>query len=299
MEDLARRRGQNAVAAFDRSLRQVPPEARGPLRRAAEQDRLGAARLAQSLADGRAQPRLVASSLLAAAPQWLVESPAVAQLWNAAGGFTVNHQHFDIAAIAFQRAADHAEDSHVAARWRAFAGLALLRADERDRARELLTAARAEGAVLLADVGLAMVDVLDDEAPVLPVPDSLRSAEPEQLEREPTVLNFLAEMRLRADDLPEALTLMERAVFAGGEDSGLRLRLAELLRRRRRRRIQATGVTTGSQDVTRARALAEQVLEDTRGWAGPSTDALRELLDLEMLIGDPKAVVVHRRRGSP
>lgn len=190
LEDIARRRGQEAVAAFDRSLRQVPPEARGALRRAAERDRPGAARLAQTLADGRAQPRLIAQQLLAAAPTWLATSPGRALLWSAVGGFSVDHQQLDVAAVAFERAAEHSPEPAAAARWRAVAGLALLQVDERDRARELLTAARVEGAVLLADVGLAQVDLPDDEAPVLPVPDSLQSALPAELDREPTALNF-------------------------------------------------------------------------------------------------------------
>lgn len=140
LEDIARRRGEKAVEALDRSLRQTPPEARAPLLRAAERDRPGAARLAQTLADGRGQPRLIASQLLAAAPTWLVTSPVAAQLWAAVGGFSIEHEHPDIAAVAFQRAADDAAEPAAAARWRAFAGLALVNADQRDRARGCCTA---------------------------------------------------------------------------------------------------------------------------------------------------------------
>ncbi len=291
LEDIARRRGQQAVAAFDRSLRQVPPTARAPLRRAAEQDRPGAARLAQTLADGRGQPRLIASQLLAAVPVWLAGSPVREQLWNALGGFCIDHQQHDLAAQAFLRAAAEAAEPPSSARMRAFAGLALLGAEDRDRDRDRaaqeLTAARDSGAVLLADVGLTQIGAAPDDARLLPVPDSLQRATDAELDREPTVLNFLAEMRLRAADLTGALALMERAATAGGPDSPLRLRLAELLRRR----VQTTGITTGSQDIARARDLAEQVLHDMRRWAGPSVQPLRELLDLDTLVGVLRAVI--------
>lgn len=288
LEDVARRRGQHALAAFKRSLSQLPPVARGSLARAAEGDRPGAARLGQTLADGRAQPRLIAQQLLAAAPTWMVTSPACALLWSAVAGFSIEHEQHDEAVAAFLRAAEQATDPVRAARWRAFAGLALLKDGDRERARALLSAARAGGAVLLADMGLVLVDVPVDVAPVLPVPESLQSAEPQELDAEPTALNFLAEMRLRDGDLGGAVALMERAVSADRSDSGLRLRLAILLSRR----IQSEGVTTGNQDIARARHLAEQVLQDTREWSGPSTVALRELLDLETLFGDPHVLMM-------
>ncbi len=280
LEDVARRRGQLAVAAYDRSLELLPEDTCRVLRRAAEQDLTGTARLAQMLADGRSQPGMTAAQVLAAEPSWLIGSPVQADLWTATAAYANAHDHHETAAEAFLRSARLGGPQ--AARHRAFAGLALLTAGERDRAREELLAARKAGATLLADVGLAYIDVPADDARLVPEPASMQAATTAQLDAEPTVLNFLAELRQRAEDYDAAIALIERAAAASqGRDGDMRLRLAEMLRRR----MQARG-GFGGPDSSTARIHARAALVDFRRWSGPSETALEELLDLEVLDGE-------------
>src|SRR5207247_10869136 len=135
-----------------------------------------------------------------------------ADLRAATGAYANAHDHSAAAAEAFLRSARLGGER--AARRRAFAGLALNTAGERDRAREELLAAKEAGATLLADVGLAYADVPADDARVVPVPASMQAATAAQLDAEPTVLNFLAELRQRAEDYDAAIALIERAVAA-------------------------------------------------------------------------------------
>jgi hypothetical protein len=280
LEDVARRRGQLAVAAYDRSLELLPEDACRVLRRAAEEDLTGAARLAQMLADGRSQPGMTAAQVLAAEPSWLIGSPGQADLWAATGAYANGHDHRETAAEAFLRSARLGGPQ--AARRRAFAGLALQTIGDRDRAREELLAAREAGATLLADVGFAYIDIPADDARLVPVPASIQAATAAQLDAEPTVLNFLAELRQRAEDYDAAVALIERAVTASqGRDGDMRLRLAEMLRRR----MQARGGFGGPDSAT-ARVHARAGLADLRRWSGPSETALEELLDLEILDGE-------------
>ncbi len=285
LEDIARRRGQQALVAYDRSLALLPGDTRTSLSRAAERDRTGAARLAQMLADGRAQPGMTAAQVLAAEPTWLVGSAVQEDLWSAVAAYANAHEKFEVSAKAFLRAASFGGPQ--AGRRRAFAGLALFRAGERDLARAELVAARNAGAVLLADVGLAYIDVPPDDARLEPVPPSMQSATESELEAETTVLNFLAELRLRDSDIDGAVKLIERAVAVSGEGSAtLRLRLAELLSRR----IQTKG-GAGGPDSKAARAHARAALAELRRWSGPSESALAVLLDLEMLDGELDQIV--------
>ncbi|GGL51532.1 DUF4365 domain-containing protein [Planomonospora parontospora] len=279
LEDLARRRGQHALEAYDRSLSLLPEGACAALRHAHAVDPTAAARVAQLLADGRAQPGMIASQLLGAQPTWLVDSDAVAWLWSAIALYADAHLHHEVAARLFLQAA--ACGGEYADRRRAVAGLAFYRADLREEARLHLQAVTAANARMLADVGLAALSVPPGDARPLPEPESITTASQAQIREEPVVANFLAENRLRGGDYDSAIALLESVQeSSAGRDAQIRLRLAEMLRRR----MHARG-GFGGPDSHTARAHARAALEELRRWAGPSFLALSELLDLEILDG--------------
>ena len=285
LEDIARRLGPAALAVYERSLQVLPWPTVGALQRAEQVDRTSAARVAQVLAEGRAQPRFAVQQLLAASPSWLIGSDAGADLWAATGGYANAHGAHDLAFEAFDRSATAGGPR--ATRRRALAGLALVTAGRRREARLHLERARADGAVLLSDVGLAALSVPADQAACVEVPRSMGEATEAEVDAEPTVLNFLAELRLRDGDLDGAIAFIRRAACGAGErDPDMRLRLAEMLRRR----IQEHAGFGGS-DSAEARRHARAAREEYRRWSGPSENALSELLDLETLDGDLATVV--------
>jgi hypothetical protein len=262
----------------------LPPDAVGPLRRAEPADRLAAARLAERLASGRTAPGMTAASLMAARPSWLANSRAAQDLWLAVGGYAVEHGHDQVAGAAFEAAAD--SEGPRSARARALAGLALLFTD-RAAAREHLLRARAAGQMLLADVGLPALDIPQDDARALNIPRSMLDATEAELDVEPIVLNFLAEMAVRRGDLNAGVSYRERAVAAAGDQSSvMRLALAETIRRRA-----AEHGDGSSRELRRALGHAQAAVEERRRWDGPSAAALTVLLDILLTLGDATAVV--------
>ncbi|MFI5898045.1 DUF4365 domain-containing protein [Actinoplanes sp. NPDC051513] len=285
LEDIARRLGPAAIAVYDRSLQVLPWPTVNALQTAEQVDRTAAARVAQVLAEGRAQPRFAVQQLLAAAPSWLVGSTASPQLWAATAGYANSHGQHDLAFDAFDRSVRAGGPR--TPRRRALAGLALITVGRRREARTYLEQARAEGAVLLADVGLAALSMPGDHAAQLEVPPSMREATDDELNAEPSVLNFLAEQRLRDADIDGAIAFVRRAVTGPEErNPDMRLRLAEMLRRR----IQEHA-GFGGPDSIEARGHARAARDEYRRWSGPSENALAELLDLETLDGDLATVV--------
>ncbi|WKU03505.1 DUF4365 domain-containing protein [Micromonospora sp. HUAS LYJ1] len=285
LEDVARRLGPAALAVYDQSLQVLPWSTARVLQAVEADDRTGAARLAQVLAEGRAQPRFTARQVLAATPSWLVGSKVSAELWAATAAYANAHGEHDVAVEAFGMAVSAGGPQ--APRRRALGGLALISAGRRDEARVWLEEAKADGAILLADVGLAALTIPADEAQQVELPPSLLEASEAEIDAEPTVLNALAEQRLRAGDVDGAVDFVRRAVDRpDGCDPAMRLRLAEMLRRR----IQEHS-GFGGPDSREARQHARMALDQFRRWAGPSESALGELLDLELLDGDVAMVV--------
>jgi len=76
--------------------------------------------------------------------------------------------------------------------------------------------------VLLADIGLSMLEVPDGDGTPAKIPQSVSAASAEELEAEPTSLAFLAEMAGRGGDLNAAVAFGERAVAAVGDWDYLR-----------------------------------------------------------------------------
>ena len=262
----------------------LPPAAVGPLERAAGTDRLAAARLAERLAAGRTAPDATAALVIAGKPSWLVNSAAAQDLWLAVAGYAAEHARPRESGDAFALAAD--SPGPRSAQARALAGIQLI-ASDRDAARDLLRRARDEGETVLADVGLAAVDLPDGDARPVDIPASLRDAPQDVVRAEPFLLNFLAEAALRRRELTEAVALREQAVAASGDgDSAYRLTLAEALRRRALSEPGNSGA-----DLRRALGYAQAAVAERRRWSGPSADALGEVLDILTTAGDMSEVI--------
>ncbi len=263
----------------------LPPDTVRPLRRAESVDRLATARLADRLAQGRGAPHLTVSGLLAMNPSWLADSPAAQSLWMAVAGY--NHEHDLPGTVAHQahtRAADAGGDN--TARAQAFAGLSLLFTDDADKARARLEAARDGGQVLLADFGLAVLDVPRDSAPAIDVPESIATASQAELDAEPTVLNFLAENAKRHGNLDECIELRRRAHASSHPGSRIQLELARDLNMRAIREGRHAG-----RDAREALALAQSVAIERRRWSGPSAEAVAVSTQVLLLTDEPEQAI--------
>lgn len=276
-------RSTGLIESLPDSYALLPADAVSPLKRAEARDRLAAARLADRLATGRATADLTAASLAAAKPSWLIRSRAAQDLWMAVGGFAGQHEYAREAAAAFELAAD--ADGALSARARAFAGLSLLFVD-RERAEAHLRRAHMEGEVLLADIGLPALAVPINDARAFDIPQSMLDAPVAKLNAEPAVLNFLAEMAVRTNDLGAAVDYLERAVQFNPDSSSMRLALAKAIWRR----LTSEG-NRSPRDLRAAIGHAQFAVEDRRRWDGPSANALAALLDIHLTAGNPSDAV--------
>ncbi len=250
----------------------LPPAAAAALRRAEASDQLGTARLAERMAGGRGSSKITAASLIAVCPTWLLRSPAAQDLWLAVAIYASQHGHPTEAGKAFAMAAD--TEGPRSARAAAEAGLALI-LSHRGEARRYLQRARDEGQILLSDIGLSMLEVPEGDGTPAEIPESVRTATPEELDTEPTTLAFLAEMAGRRGDLNMAVSFGERAVASAGDrETMTRLALARLIQRR------ALTGDMSRRELRRAVGYAREAVEERRRWDGPSIEALGLLLDI-------------------
>ena len=278
---LVRRGGLLQELPLHRSL--LPAAAVKPLRRAEETDQLGAARLADQLANGRTQPGRTVSYLLDMQPSWLSRSAAAQDLWLAVGAYAQQHGFPAEAGKAFAKAADNEGTRSPLAS--AAAALALLFHD-RAAARTHALRARDGGLILLADMCLSLLEVPEGDGKPAEIPPSIAAASAEELDASPNVLSFLAEVHSRRGDLTQAVGFAERALRnAGDQDSAVRLQLASLLNRR------SAASDMSVRDYRRALSLAGEVVEERRRWDGPSAEALALLLDLHIRGDDAKAAL--------
>jgi hypothetical protein len=250
----------------------LPPAAVAPLRRAEPTDRLATARLAERLASGRGSAGMTAASIIAARPSWLARSRVAQDLWIAVAAYAGQHDQPAEAGRAFVLAADSAGSRSASSA--AQAGLALISSD-RDSARRYLQRARGEGQLLLADIGISLLDLPEGDWKPAGIPQSVSAASSADLEAEPTTLLFLAEMASRRGDLDAAVAFAERAMAAAGDRETLtRLLLARMIQRR------ALLGNMSRRELRRAVGHARQALEERRRWSGPSTEVLATLLDI-------------------
>jgi hypothetical protein len=277
-------RSKGLTASLPDLYEVLPPAATGPLQRAADIDRLAAARLAERLAGGGTTPGATAALVVATPPSWLVKSPAAQDLWLAVASYAAEYGLLRESGEAFALAAD--VPGPRSARARALAGTQLMGSD-RDAARDLLLRARDEGETVFADVGLTALDLPEGDARPYDVPESLRDAPQGVIDADPFLLNFLAEAALRRRDYTRAVSLREQAVTASGDrDSTYRLALAGTLRRRAQSEPGSSGV-----DLRTALGYAQAAVAERRRWNGPSAEALGEVLDILTAASDTTAVI--------
>jgi tetratricopeptide (TPR) repeat protein len=262
------------------SLPMLPPSAAAVLRRAQAVEPDGTMRLARLLARGREQPRLTVQTVLAAQPSWL---PGANGIFEAAiGAYANEHGHQDLALEAFWRAAEYG--SPEAGRLYAVAAVLALGQGDAERAAALVRCAEDRGrqGLFLAVARAAHADQeqgADTDSPA--VAEVLARASKEDLAAEPMLVVLLGEFAARRGDLAEALRLFEAAATADPPPALARLELAHALLAR----AGSGGSVAAADDRLRAQALAREVLEEARGWSGPSEKALSVLLKTHMVIG--------------
>lgn len=260
-------------ASLPDNYRELPPAAVKALKRAEDVDGFAVSRLAGILASGSSDPKFTAQSVLSSSPTWLSGSPAAEDLWLSVAAFSNEHNHGRVASKAYGKAAAANGPRH--ARALAFAGLSVV-AESREDARPFLEQAIEAGEEVLAAVGLSMIDVPVDDARAIPIPPVIASADQNEIDKDPTVLNFLAEMALRNQDTAKAVEYREKAVTASAEPGGsLNLALASTLWRQ----VREVGDRNTS-TRRRAIALVQETIEARRQWHGPSAEALELLLDI-------------------
>ena len=281
-----------AIATADRGLLEsfpehcavLPPAAARILARAWDIDALPAARLAGKLAAGRRSPALTTGALCAARPAWLAATAAAQDLWLAAASYAYEHGCPAPAGEAFALAA--AAPGPRSARAHAVAGLTFLSSD-RVRARSHLEQARAGGQVLLADVGLADLDVPEGDRRPPQVPASVQAAAPAELAAEPAVLGFLAGRELRLGNFLSSLRYREQQYAAAGEaDTVTRLALADVIRRQA-----LTDPDSSARELQRALGHATAAMHERRRWDGPGDQALAAALDILIVTSDWAAML--------
>jgi hypothetical protein len=284
---------QGLVEGLPRRYAELPPDTVANLRRAEAVDPLGAARTAERLATGREQPDFVVSTLLEAQPVWLNGSDAAQDLWMAVASYATEHELAALySAEAFGFAAGAPGDR--GARAHAFAGASLLFTDNKELAREHFELGREAGQVLLADFGLAVLEVPPNTAPSVDVPVSIATASTEELDREPTVLNFLAENAKRQGKANEGIELRRRVANRSSDaGSGIHLELAKELVARAIRE----GVAAGK-DVREAMQLAQAAVVDRRRWSGPSGKAVAVAVRILLLTGEYRQAVAESTSSS-
>ena len=255
------------------NYRELPSGATACLKRAEPIDGFAVARLADILARGSSNARFTAEAVVSSTPSWITGSAVAEDLWLAVATYAYEHNHGLIASKAFAQAA--AQNGPRRGRSLAFAGLAVV-THSREEARPFLLQAVDAGETLLSAVGLSMIDVPVDDARAVPVPAAIASADPDEIDKEPTVLNFLAELALRSQDTTRAVQLREKAVAASREPGGsMNLVLSGTLWRQLRE--------VGDRNAAvrrRAIALVQETVEARRMWHGPSDEALELLLDI-------------------
>jgi len=269
------------------SLLLLPPSAAKVLREARARPE-NTMMLAWQLAEGRHQPELTAVSLLAGRPSWL--SDGGGQFEAAIGAYANDHGHPDIALRALERAAEY--DRADRDRLLSIAALMAVGQGDADGAEADLAKTADPGGVFPRLARAAIADHAAGSPPVSVLDQVIGEADPAEIAGEPTILNVLGNLAVRRGDLGEAVRNYELAVAADPEYPAGRLHLARALLAR----AMAGAAVLAHHDLGRARALAQQCLEDTRRWAGPSEQAVAILQQIATAQGGFAETV---RLGSP
>jgi tetratricopeptide (TPR) repeat protein len=246
-----------------------------------------AAHLTAFLGGSAGAARLAVLSLLEGAPRWLLEAPGEA--WQVVAAFASEHDCHDLAAEAFERAAELLPEN---------AGKLLVAAAsqycdvDRGKARQALERA-AEGEVdpLTFALVTAMVEHPEGLATPIPAPD-LMAEQPDAVGASSLAQSFLGGNAIRAQDVTAAVHHFTAAVDLEPESSSLRLHLAEAHQRR------ALSGLAQPNDVTMALRHAEHAYQQRRTWGGPTSTPLIEILKT-LLIRLDLEELVRRGTGNP
>lgn len=254
-----------AEARFELALKQLPPGVGTALEQRPRTERADAALMAYHLAEGRANPRGTAQSLLAASPIWIERNSSWA--WETIASYAAQYEQYDVSSDAFERAARASTERA----GKLLAAAAFNRMDvDPVRSQVLLDEASATGdAPLLVAVGRALLAHPEGDASPISL-DPILSVENDEIRRSSVVQGFLAEQAMRADDLDAAVRHFRLQMEVDQQNTNA-LRLgAEILRRR--------GISNGSQDdIAEAVRLLESAINQRRAWAGPTVELVVEL----------------------
>jgi tetratricopeptide (TPR) repeat protein len=270
------------------SLPLLPPNAARVLRETAARPE-NIMMLAWQLAEGRHQPELTAASLLVGQPSWL--SDGGGQFEAAIGAYANDHGHPEVARRALERAA--AYDRPDRDRLLSIAAMMAVGQDDAEGAEaDLAKVADAEGLFpRLARAAIADHGRPPDLTGGSEIDRVILVADPAEVAGEPTVLNVLGNLAAGRGDLDDAIRQYELAVAASPAYPAGGLQLARALLAR----AMAGAAVLAHRDLGRARALAQQGLEDMRRWAGPSEKAVAILQQIATAQG---AFVETMRQGS-
>ena len=269
-----------AEARFDYALVQLPPPVREFLQDRQESERLDAALLAFYLAEGRANPRGTAESLLATSPVWIERNGAWA--WRVVAAYAAQHEQFDVSAEAFERAARATVEGR--GRVLAAAGLNMMQSD-RARSEELLDEASAEGdAPFLVAVGRSLLEHPEGDAGPRWV-DPILLGDADELRKSSLVQGFLADQARRAGDLEAAVHHSRLMLAADPESTSAMSQCAEIL-------LRCWNSTGGAaEDLADAVEFLTLAINQRREWAGPTTELVVDLAQAYALDGQCDAML--------
>jgi tetratricopeptide (TPR) repeat protein len=282
--DIAGQADENLELKLNSRFAVLPTDTVRSLRRAFEADAMRAARVADHLASAEGNARSAVATLTGGVPTWIEQSPAAQDLWLAIGSYAYDHDLEALAGPAFLNAANTKGER--AARALAFAALAHY-PYEPELALELAHRSVMDGADILGAMAVSVTSMPPNSGGVPHIPDIVRDASEEALNREPTVRNFLGECALRTGDFTEAIRQRRLAVAAGGINShSMQIALADTLLRR----ASQHGLG-GGRDIRDALEAATAALTEQRRFRGPSHKALSTVLDIHICTPDLRAVV--------
>ena len=263
-----------AISRYDFAISQLPPSAREIIESSEPVEHGDAAVLALHLAEGRSNPRGTVEALLAMSPGWITRHGPKA--WKAIAVYAAEHDHLDLSAEAFERAA--AVTPATSGLLLAAAAIHILPTD-RARSETLFAKADATGQVpLVVEVIKTLLAHPEGDAAPRSVPPILTS-DSDAIRSNQLVQSFLSDQANRANDFDEAVRHARLAFDLNEQDSGLMIALAGALVRRSgsvRRRVD---------DVSVAISLLERALDQRRCWAGPTIGIVIALVQAYAISG--------------
>lgn len=259
------------------AVRELPPQAGRILHGLRDTNHFKALQLGVRLGRGRHDPASTCDKLLGTDRRYLVGADGM--LHAALAAYAASHGCHGQAALAFTAAG--AAGAPESSRYLALAAWSLIAAGDREQARDRLDEAEAAGApaVLCAWIR-AVIDFDGPGFPQLPrdVVDETR-ADPDG---GPLYRIFLAHAALAGGDYAEAVRWFEEALAKEPDHSGLMIELARaLLTREAANRSPLPGA-----DHARALRLATAARDQRRRWAGPSEEAVLEMLHAAQMAND-------------